>query len=331
MQPRTLQGRRSRVGGRKRREPPSDFKLPAAQEDVRFFESAAFDPNDFEPVGEDAIAVKNALVLVEGHHEDSQGRPHYFSKDRVFRIAENTNSWFSKGNRVPWLTDHQKTQWSTIGDLDGHLQVRKVRPEDVPGLPHLIGKLGIFTDRLVGKGKDVVQKITDGLISTLSPGLDVAVDVIKEISATPTPAIPGLRIFKRNNRGANFALTWDEAEQESWDEDAAYEDAMSHFDMWWGMASQISQASDEELQGRDPEQLQVEALQGLMTKLAEAIGLSEPVAQVDATPTGSPPAPRGQALAGKTQVAQMARKMTIASFVRSQIKRNFRQRKTVWQ
>lgn len=324
MQPRTLRGRRSRAGGRKRREPPSDFKLPAAQEDVRFFESAAFDPNDFEPVGEDAIAVKNALVLVEGHHEDSQGRPHYFSKDRVFRIAQNTNSWFSKGNRVPWLTDHQKTQWSTIGDLDGHLQVRKVRPEDVPGLPHLIGKLGIFTDRLVGKGKDVVQKITDGLISTLSPGLDVAVDVIKEISATPTPAIPGLRIFKRNSRGANFALTWDEAEQESWDEDAAYEDAMSHFDMWWGMASQISQASDEELQGRDPEQLQVEALQGLTAKLAETIGLSEPMVEQETNVAGAPPKSKANALASKP--VQMARAGTVAAFERTRIKRKFNEK-----
>lgn len=296
------------------------------REDVRYFESATLDPSVFEPEGEDAIAVKKALVLVEGHHEDSQGRPHYFSKDRVFRIAENTNSWFSKGNRVPWLTDHQKSQWSTIGDLDGHLQVRKVRPEDVPDLPHLVGKLGIFADRLVGKGKDVVQKITDGIISTLSPGLDVAVDVIKEISATPTPAIAGLRIFKRSGarRNANFALTWDEAEQESWDEDAAYEDAMSHFDMWWGMASQISQASDEELQGRDPEQLQIEALQGLTAKLAEAIGLSEPMVAQEVNATGVPPNSRANALVNKP--AQMTRAETITAFKRTRIKRKFNEK-----
>ncbi|HEY9610588.1 hypothetical protein [Allocoleopsis sp.] len=321
------------------------------REDVRYFESASLDPLDFEPEGEDAIAVKKAMILVEGHHEDSQGRPHYFSKDRVFRIAENTNTWFSKGNRIPWLTDHQKTQWSTIGDLDGHLEVRKVRPEDVPGLPHLVGKLAIFADRLIGKGKDVVQKITDGIISTLSPGLDVAVDVIKEISATPTPAIAGLRIFRRpirnsefgirssrkipnsefsipNSRNARFALTWDEAEQESFDEDAAYEDAMNHFDTWWGMASQISAASDEELQGRDPEQLQVEALQGLMAKLADVVGLSEPEIPEEAPAVGAPPKGKANALANKP--VQMARASILASFKRCQIKRKFR-RNALWQ
>jgi hypothetical protein len=284
------------------------------------------DASAFEPEGEDAIAVKKALVLVEGHHEDSMGRPHFFSKDRVLSIAENTNTWFSKGNRIPWLTDHQKTQWSTIGDLDGHLEVRKVRPEDVPGLPHLVGKLGIFADRLVGKGKDVVQKITDGVISTLSPGLDVAVDVIKEISATPTPAIPGLRIFKRKpSQSAKFALTWDEAEQESWDEDAAYEEANEHFNMWWEMASQISMASDEELQGRDPEQLQVEALEGLMAKLSSTVGLSEPMTEEQAPATGAPASKsKAQALAQKP--IQMARATTVAAFKRSRIKRKFNEK-----
>lgn len=320
------------------------FSSPSQREDVRYFESALLDSSTFEPEGEDAIAVKKALVLVEGHHEDSMGRPHYFSKDRVFRIAENTNSWFSKGNRIPWLTDHQKNQWSTIGDLDGHLQVRKVCPEDVPGLPHLVGKLGVFADRLVGKGKDVVQKITDGIISTLSPGLDVAVDVIKEISATPTPAIAGLRIFRRGvggrvsgvregktpytRRTATFALTWNEAEQEQWDEDAAYEDAMNHFDTWWGMASQISMASDEELQGRDPEQLQVEALQGLMAKLADVVGLSEPEVPENAPAVGAPPKGKANALANKP--VQMARASILASFKRCQIKRKFR-RNVLWQ
>jgi hypothetical protein len=284
------------------------------------------DASAFEPEGEDAIAVKKALVLVEGHHEDSMGRPHFFSKDRVLSIAENTNTWFSKGNRIPWLTDHQKTQWSTIGDLDGRLEVRKVRPEDVPGLPHLVGKLGIFADRLVGKGKDVVQKITDGVISTLSPGLDVAVDVIKEISATPTPAIPGLRIFKRKpSQPAKFALTWDEAEQESWDEDAAYEEASEHFNMWWEMASQISMASDEELQGRDPEQLQVEALEGLMAKLSNTVGLSEPMTEEQGSAAGALASKNKiQALAQKP--VQMARASTVAAFKRSRIKRKFNEK-----
>lgn len=321
----------------------SSTRSTRSREDVRYFESALLDSSAFEPEGEDAIAVKKALVLVEGHHEDSQGRPHYFSKDRVFRIAENTNAWFGKGNRIPWLTDHQKSQWSTIGDLDGHLEVRKVRPEDVPGLPHLVGKLGVFADRLIGKGKDVVQKITDGIISTLSPGLDVAVDVIKEISATPTPAIAGLRIFKRSRNSVGeagrsplttpnlrrFALTWDEAEQEHWDEEAAYEEASGLFDDWWEMASHISVASDEELQGRDPEQLQIEALQGLMAKLADVVGLGEPMVEEQVPASGAPPKSRAEVLANKP--VQMARASTVAAFKRSQIKRKFRQRRSVWQ
>jgi hypothetical protein len=103
---------------------------------------------------------------------------------------------------------------------------------------------------------------------------------------------------------------------------------MGHFDMWWEMASHISMASDEELQGRDPEQLQVEALEGLMAKLADVVGLSEPVVEEQAPAVGAPPKSKAQVLAQKP--VQMARASTLAAFKRCRIKRKFR-RNVLWQ
>jgi hypothetical protein len=51
---------------------------------------------------------------------------------------------------------------------------------------------GVFVDNVVARGKDVVQKIIDKNIRTLSPGIDPATESFIEISATPVPAIIGL-------------------------------------------------------------------------------------------------------------------------------------------
>jgi hypothetical protein len=288
------------------------------REDVRYFNNdLPLIPGDIAEE-EDSVVVKKALILVEGNHVDSQGRPHRFPAERVFQIAENTNHWFNQGNRIPWLTDHKKTQWDTIGDLDGAVEVRRVTKADVtdPRCSHLIGKLGIFADKLVGRGKQVVEKVRDGLISTLSPGLDIAVDIIKEVSATPTPAIAGLRIFSRRKKNADFALTWDEAEEESLDSDELYQQFMELAETYWDLALQISERSEEELQGQDPQQLQMNALQGFMERIAGLVGLDEPTVDDPATAgRGSVPPSRTRAeLINQERQANMAMNLAQAAF-----------------
>lgn len=288
------------------------------REDVRYFN------NDLPLVPEemdeeqDSIVVKKALILVEGNHVDSQGRPHRFPADRVIQIAKNTNRWFSQGNRIPWLTDHKKTQWDTIGDLDGAVEVRLVTKADVkdPRCTHLIGKVGIFADKLVGRGKQVVEKVRDGLISTLSPGLDIAVDIIKEVSATPTPAIAGLRIFSRRKKQAEarFALTWEEAEEESLDSDELYQQFMEYAETYWDIATGISLAADEELEGQDPQQLQADALQKFMERVSSLVGLDEPEIEEPVGNNSQPPKQTRAQLITQERQANMAMNMAQAAF-----------------
>jgi hypothetical protein len=292
--------------------------LKGKREDVRYFNNdLPLIPGDIAEE-DDSVVVKKALILVEGNHVDSQGRPHRFPADRVIQIAENTNRWFSQGNRIPWLTDHKKTQWDTIGDLDGSVEVRRVTKADItdPRCSHLVGKLGIFADKLVGRGKQVVEKVKDGIISTLSPGLDIAVDIIKEVSATPTPAIAGLRIFSRRKKDAKFALTWEEAEEESLDSDELYEKFMQYAETYWDIAIGISQAPDEELEGQDPQQLQMDALQKFMDRVAGLVGLDEPmVGEEEAVPgRGAPPKQTRAQLITQERQANMAMNMAQAAF-----------------
>lgn len=288
------------------------------REDVRYFNNdLPLVPEDMDEE-QDSVVVKKALILVEGNHVDSQGRPHRFPADRVIQIAENTNRWFSQGNRIPWLTDHKKTQWDTIGDLDGAVEVRRVTKADVKDsrCAHLIGKIGIFADKLVGRGKQVVEKVKDGLISTLSPGLDIALDIIKEVSATPTPAIRGLRIFSRrkNQQEARFALTWEEAEEESMDSDELYEQFMGYAETYWGIAVGISQAADEELGGQDPQQLQADALQKFMERVSGLVGLDEPEIEEPVGSGSQPPKKTRAELITQERQANMAMNMAQAAF-----------------
>ena len=275
---------------------------------MRYFNSEiGLSSNDFEESNDDVV-VKKALILVEGDHVDSQGRPHKFSANRIFQIAENTNAWFNKGNRIPWLTDHKNTQWDTIGDLDDEVIVRRVTAKDVSDkrFSHLIGKLGIFAEKLVGRGQEVVGKIKDGVISTLSPGVDIAVDIIKEISATPQPAIVGMRVFSRR---ANFATSWEEAEQENFDADQTYSEFMELADTYWGIVSDIFAKEDGE---GDVESAQQEALQGYCDRIVGLLGMGEESPAEEMTQSAEPQKNRAQLLA---QDKNMALNMAQAAYM----------------
>ena len=259
------------------------------REDMRYFNSEiVVSPVNSEET-DDGIIVKKALILAEGSHIDSLGRPHRFSADRIFEIAENTNTWFNQGNRIPWLTDHKKTQWDTIGDLEGQLQVRRITKEDIKDqrVFHLVGKLGIFVDKLVGRGAEVVGKVKDGIISTLSPGLDIETNIIKEISATPTPAIAGMRLFARGTDLANLALSWEEAEAEKFDDDEeSREQFMEYAETYWDIVSGIfSCGSDTEV---DPMIAQQEALDGFVDRILGLIGMDGTDEDPEAGPTTQP-------------------------------------------
>lgn len=229
---------------------------------------------------------KQALILVEGIHTDSNKKTHRFSRDRVIRVAENTNAFIDNGGRVPWQVDHSKRQNDNIGDIEGKLELKVIEPEDVPDPRHarnLVGKLGVFAT-LVGKGARAVADIVAGNIKTLSPGIDISSDVIKEVSATPTPAIVGLSTFSQSG---NFALTWDEAEMEGEEEGWMEEEYDRLCETFWDIANNIVQTPIEEFDdGVDPAAILEEAIVGFGDRLFELFGVGQ---EEDIPPEEMPP------------------------------------------
>jgi hypothetical protein len=259
------------------------FRAAPAVASIRHFHDRAFefDSAEFEVSPDGNTLTKRALVMVEGVHVDSAKRKHEFSADRVQRIADNTNAFLESGGRVPWQRDHKKGQPDNLGDLEGLLETRIITAKDLPDprLKNLVGKLGAFTTELVAKGRDVVQQILAGRIKTLSPGIDVVSDVIREISATPTPAIVGLSTFARTpavRRKADFALTWDEMEAETADMDGLKEEFEQLGETFWSLITNISQSSEDELQGADPVELQFNAIDEYNARIADLLQLNTP-------------------------------------------------------
>lgn len=263
---------------------------------------------------------KSALVMVEGTHRDSAKKTHKFPASRIIRLVKNTNEFLFSGGRVPWQRDHDKTQKANIGDLEGELEARRITKEDLPDerLQHLVGRLGVFASRLVAKGADVCQEIAAGRIKTLSPGIDVSTDTIMEISATPTPAIVGLMTFRRGE--GNFAVTWDELEQESQDIDQLRESFDTISGQFWDLSTNILSLSEDELGDADPNELIQEAMNGYFDRISQLLGLdSQDPSQSDGTPEGSPDnqflqkqqqdLQKGANMAGNLTLADMARSM----------------------
>ena len=223
---------------------------------------------------ENGVLIKEALLMIEGDHYDSQKRPHKFSRERLLDLVKNTNVFLRSGGRIPWQKDHDKTQSANIGDLEGELEVRIITEEDLPNprLKKLVGRLGAF-GQLVAKGDDVVAQVMSGRIKTLSPGIDVSTNTIKEISATPQPAIMGLSVFKQHESAANFALTWDDADSAQMEIDELKEEYAEITEKFWEIATAISQADESVLMGEDPAALLEDAIGVLSERIAGLLGL----------------------------------------------------------
>ncbi len=239
---------------------------------ITYFQAPSFGLCNAEFESTDTNSVtKRALVMVEGDHIDSAKRHHIFGADRIHRIVENTNNFLATGGRVPWQVDHKKTQDANIGDLEGGLEARVITIDDLPNpnLRHLIGKVGAFAERLVAKGADIVNLVYEGRIKTLSPGIDVKDDLIREISATPTPAIVGLSTFSQ----ARFALTMDDAEAENDQSDAAKEQFEEIGEKFWSVVNSIYSATEDDLQGQDQQSLLMQAVQDYCSRVSNLIGV----------------------------------------------------------
>jgi methyl-accepting chemotaxis protein len=221
------------------------------------------------------------LILVEGEHIDSKNRTHKFDKNRIKKIAEKTNTLFENGGNIPLLQDHIKTVDNTVGSLESPVWVELITDDNLPNkkAKHLIGKLGIFTDDIAIKTESAIEKVSKNIVKTISAGLDVVTDTIREISLTSTPAIAGMSLYKSYDSEANFedssALTFDDLDNSN-DEMNQIEEMFEDLtEKLWHVTKNIQTASEEILQGNNPYELQMQAIQDFTDRFIELIGMNE--------------------------------------------------------
>lgn len=205
---------------------------------------------------------KQALCFVEGKHKDNQGREHEFTVERLNRIAGNTNSHFSSGSTIPVLKDHKKDVDNTVGGVEGEWIVRPIEKDDIknPNNSNLIGKMGLFTNNVILKSKDTIEKVSSNILNTISPGLDFVADTIREISLTPMPAIKGMSLF-------NDPITWEELEQTENDYEQLKEQFDLHTDHFFKIIKNI--LSEQNLENKDAYILN--AIDGYNVKLMQML------------------------------------------------------------
>lgn len=267
---------------------------------------------------------KRLFTLVEGSWQDSKGRKHVFTPERIHKIVENTNNAIFNGMRIPLLFDHEKRQGKVVGDIVGTFESKVLTEDDLPDkrFKHLIGKVGVFCNEALIKSAEAIDQARQGLLSTISPGIDLLTDSFKEVSFTPTPAIPCLTAFSnRNDHIAEFALTFDELEAEGGELDAVKEQYEDYTENLWLLLSNVLGADEETLQGADPMEYIYQALDDFSTRVLDLLGLGKEQ-QVEQPQQQMPQQP---ARPGMPQ-AQYAANEVLAAFTLDEMERlaNFR-------
>lgn len=154
--------------------------------------------------------IKKALVAIEGDQTDSNNKKHTFSIDRLEKIVENSNKHLSKFKSF-LIKDHKVNSDSTLGKIEGLYEGKTIAVEDLPTeykdneeiKKDLVGKYGLFCNKIELFNTDFVEKIDKGL-KGLSMGLcvdDPDNERIIELSLTPDPAIPHMTLFSGNYTG----------------------------------------------------------------------------------------------------------------------------------
>ncbi|GAA6622917.1 hypothetical protein [Scytonema sp. NUACC26] len=244
---------------------------------ITYFNVGGIDNSNYS-VTEDGGIRKKALILVEGEHTDSKKRKHTFDKQFIQQVAQNTNVLFEQGNPVPILLDHQKTVDSTVGELESPVRVEIITEQNLPNkkAKHLIGKLGIFADEVVIKADNAVEKVSKNIVRTISAGIDLATKCIREVSLTSTPAIVGMTLFHKHS--ANFqssALSFDELENDDDRMEQLEAEYRELTEKLWIITQNIQFADDEMLNGTDPNELQMQAVEQFVDRFIELIGMGQ--------------------------------------------------------
>lgn len=223
---------------------------------------------------------KDAILMLEGTLPDSKGIVHTFTPERLAKIAENTNAALEEGVKLPVLLEHEKTALATVGDANNaELYVKTVTPEDIakinPKATKLIGKAALFVRNVVIKTPEVVEKVLEGTASSVSMGLDLMTDSLKEISLVGIPAWEHATLYsKPQSKIVKFgALTWDddtEVEDALEEKEEEYEKLSEQL---WGYLRNIYTADEASLKGQDPSKLVDVTLYGFVERVKKLMDL----------------------------------------------------------
>jgi hypothetical protein len=178
---------------------------------------------------------------------------------------------------------------------------RPITQEDAqksPSLSTLVGRLGIFTDRVVAKTAQAIKGVANKTLNTLSAGICPVKEAIIEVSATPYPAIVGPTLFSsRNGRSSGLILFEDMAqsspiEQNSYtpytgmdssseapaftmeealglaqDKEQLLDEYETLAEALWRTLYSLHTASETELQGVDPYEASYDAMEYFFSEL----------------------------------------------------------------
>lgn len=245
------------------------------------FDSGFIDNSNYS-TNDDGTVTTGGLILVEGTHTDSKKKVHTFSRNRLFKIAENTNALFDSGATIPVLDNHNKSTKDTLGSLESGVRLEVITEDNLPNkrAKHLIGKLGLFVDEVVIKAADAVEKVSRNIVKTVSPGLDLATETIRELSLTPQPAIVGMSLYSESASYGNFgnnstALTFDDLRNDDSQMEQLEEQYELLTEQLWTITKNIQMADEDLLNGADPSELQMQAIQDFVDQFVELIDLNQ--------------------------------------------------------
>lgn len=243
---------------------------------------------------------KDAILMLEGTLPDSKGVVHTFTADRLTQIADNTNQALQEGVKLPVLLEHEKTALATVGNANNaQLFVKTVTEEDIqkinPKATKLLGKAALFVRNLVIQTPEVIDKVLEGTASSVSMGLDLLTDSLKEISLVGIPAWEHATLYSKYHGGhAKFsALTWDEDGQQDDDLEEKGEEYEKLTEQLWSYLRNIYTADEAELKGKDPSQLVDVTLYGFVERVKklldlDGLGENEEAVAEQANTQGSP-------------------------------------------
>lgn len=236
---------------------------------------------------------KRALIAYEGEHTDATGRPHTFTAQRLTTIVANSNKFYNSGADIPVLVNHdRKDPLKIIGSVESPFEARTITEEDLPNprAKELIGKVGIFCNDLVVKAQDYITNVEQKLVKSVSMGLDLLSETIKEVSMVTLPAMKHAVVFRKANKKANFSTSWEEYENSGVDEEAVKEKFETFTEGLWDILKAIFEADDADLSGKDPSQLTDAAFEGFKQRVVNLLGLNEQYSETqDLNPYGSLP------------------------------------------